>query len=276
MSKTVEIQNSGWMGDNDTFMHMQEGIVEFITNLHKGLMPASSQSSAMVVGYRLWGLAMTLSNTDLTLTWTAGAIYYNGKVLLVDAGTSTRTNASTQTWIFGESVTWGQSEYEYVGGPQLDTRKTVVGILTLGTGLYIGTRYDTPYLNEVVGGGKFSAPAMSNTDFTVDTGSWTVNPTNVARTATVALNKRVVWDLFVSASTTSGSPTELRVELPDGVTAERFATGIARLTGTGITGTELVLWNVFPSGQIVTIKRLDSSAFPASLGLTVQVSFIAE
>lgn len=276
MGKTIAIQNSGWMGDNDTFQHLQDGVTEFIREIHKGLLPIASQPFAIIAGYRLWGLEFTLTNSDLDLTWTAGAIFYNGQVLLIDAGTSTRSNASTHTWIYQEVVTWAQSEYEYVGGPQLDTRKTVIGSLVPVANNALGTRYNTPYLGELLGGGAWTEPSMANTDFTADTGTWTVSPASVTRTATVALNRRVMWDIFVLTSSTSGSPAELRVDLPDGMTAERLASGIGRITGTGITGSELVGWTILPSSQYVSIVRLDGTTFPASMSFAAQLSFIAQ
>jgi hypothetical protein len=90
--KKIELSNLGGHPlKTDNFTHLMGGVVETFDNLCKGV--AYQQQ----VGFRLWGVNFTvLTSTDAT--WTAGAIYLQGEICNVDAGSASKTGVQVFKW----------------------------------------------------------------------------------------------------------------------------------------------------------------------------------
>lgn len=81
-------------GGTGSIPFLQDSVQEAISSLTTGLIGGYTTDDLIV----LYGVVHTITGGGNTDTWTAGAIYYNGEVYTVDAGTVTKTGG--QTFVF--------------------------------------------------------------------------------------------------------------------------------------------------------------------------------
>lgn len=182
----------------DNLLHMQEGVTESLTALSK----------AIGQHFKLWGVDVTLTNSNNTATWTAGAIVYDNEVCLVDAGTVTKT--SLQVFRFGtvdsylaiDPQTYADASTNNV---HLVRKATIVAASIVGT----APLYSIQSLAELLNG----APV----DYDFVTGHFTANSGNawtVAGSGDVVINgaydfKKAFLNFEVSASTVTGTDSTI-------------------------------------------------------------------
>jgi hypothetical protein len=86
-----------------TIPFIEDGVQEAISNVVKGLLGTYTTNDVII----LYGITVTLSTTTIsndTATWTSGAIYYNGEVYTVPAGSVVKT--AGQTFVFTNTETY--------------------------------------------------------------------------------------------------------------------------------------------------------------------------
>lgn len=107
MRKLITSSITGSIGapfDKPSVDNVQSNFSEIPDALVKGLIGSYTTNDLIV----LYGFVITLSNSNNTATWTAGAIYYNGEIYQVAAGTDTKTGGQTFVYSIVDTITTTQ------------------------------------------------------------------------------------------------------------------------------------------------------------------------
>ena len=273
--KQIQPQLSGWKPSADDLMQLQNGVTESLMHLNKGLLPFIEQgypsSGYPLGGFKLWGCVMTVSGGGLTLTWTEGAIYLQGRILAVASGTVNRPSGSAWTWRFEVQESWGQSEYQ--SGPMQDTRLTSTATLVAYQNVLINlvTYYDCPYLYEVITGKVVSLPSASGL-FGADTGcAWLVAPSNVEIRYSRAINNLVSLNFCVNTSTVTGSTIWVGWTLPDAI-----GTALGSAHGSCIVNGDAARFELIDGTNVLKIYKLDGSAMSSTILVKGSIQFYVQ
>ncbi len=211
--KKIDLSNTGGHPlKTDNFTHLMTGIQEALINLGFGLGFDGSP------GFKLWGINYTvLTSTDIT--WTAGAMYINGEICAVPAGSATKTGGQVfkferyTTALPIDPQTYADAATHDV---HLETYARIIAAASVGIGevaVDCGTLADIispPMVQEALGSGAFTAeddlaaPVTFTT--TVRTVSWRV------------VNNMMLIDINVSGSVAAPADN-LFIELPGSNTA---------------------------------------------------------
>jgi hypothetical protein len=105
-------------------------------------------------------------------------------------------------------------------------------------------------------------------NFTANTGSWTVSSGNAFTYAYCLIGKTLILSCYIGGSSTSGSPTELRVALPGGFTASRYQ----KTTGAFYDGGGYAIGHITNQATFVACYKVPVSAF-GTTGVEVYFTF---
>jgi hypothetical protein len=109
--------------------NLQANFGEIPDAIIKGMLGSYTTNDVIV----LYGVAITITGSGSIATWTAGAIYYNGEVYQVSAGTLTKTSG-----IFLYSITDSITNEQFDDGnsyPWIEVRTVTITSGTSGTGI---------------------------------------------------------------------------------------------------------------------------------------------
>jgi len=119
------------------------------------------------------------------------------------------------------------------------------------------------------------AVSYSSGNFTSDSGSWSVESGDVATNRYTLIGHTLLWTVYVGSTSTTGSPTELRLTLPGGFTANvsgQSRAGYVNLNGSVVND---VYASISSGSAVIAIKRDNGSSFGAvtnGIYIGVQIS----
>jgi hypothetical protein len=224
--KQTQIQLTGWKWWNDDIQYIQDGAKEAFAALVKAL-----PSDIYANGFRLWGLEMTLTDADLTLNWTAGAVAFDGEIFLVDAGSIGRSSAISKSWKFVAVDAWGQTEYTGAGflNTRNDRKATLVQTNNFFPQNY--TRYDAPYLLGVISP-KYRNENISGSDvIATDIVNGTVAGVLVSDDCQYRLSYKSLDITMAVNYTLSAVADYIDIMLPGGLVSSGYFVGMAMVNG---------------------------------------------
>lgn len=116
---------------------------------------------------------------------------------------------------------------------------------------------------------QYSSPAFSAGDFTSEIGSWTVAAGDVLSYQYQIINKTMTVNFSIQTSSVAGSPTQLRIKIPEGKLGLTRTSGVFgywdNQIGTGGVGQSTVLLN---NNFIILSKDITSTAWTNSADQT--------
>jgi hypothetical protein len=102
-------------------------------------------------------------------------------------------------------------------------------------------------------------------NFTADTGSWTVASGDVATDSYRMVGDTLYWTVKLNNTTTAGPPNELRITLPNSLTAQEAVADACLVGQTSTTALTIDgVCQVAASGTFITITHPNGSAFSAA------------
>jgi len=206
--KKVDITNTGGHPlITENFSHLQNGVTEALFHLSLGLGYNSEP------GMRLWGISFTVS-TSTDITWTAGAIWLNGSICQVPAGSATKTGGQVFKWeVYQVALPIDPQTYADAGSHDvhLEDKARIVAAASLGGS---DAAAACPFLIDVVAP-QFAAETLVSGDFTAedDLAAPVVFTTTVRTVSWRKVNKMMLIDINISGSVASASDN-LFIKLP--------------------------------------------------------------
>ena len=217
--------------------------------------------------FKLYGVDVTLTNSNNTATWTAGAVVLSGRVCYVDAGTVTKS--TLQVFKFSTVDTYlDATPREFAGSAPANIRlerKATIVAANIGIG---DIRYNIKHLAELVDG----APV----DYTFSAGHFDANNSEtwtVANAADVVINgaydlKKAFLNFEVLTSTVSGSTVTVlsftipNTFLPD---ATMKAHGYCYINGVP------ARFEIAAGGSVLEISKADGSTITGTVAISGQI-----
>lgn len=243
-----------------TWKHMQESYYEAIEALLNGLVVNTTLANA------LYGCLDSTPGTG-TFTISAGAIYYQGEIYLVDAATFTpgggQTAVCTITTTYYTDPTADPVTFTDAATHNVHEIRTIViaaGVSGSGTFNFSAVKFFSTALK---------TKSLVIGDITVSAGTYTV----VGGTYSYYIVGKLLYlTIQCNLTGTSVANTYFQFLLPDGLVAAATSYGIG-FTASGSDLNEIL--TISGAGNNVSFKRINSAAFPAfTLGTQLQTTVV--
>lgn len=130
--------------------------------------------------------------------------------------------------------------------------------------------------DRAVKAGSWATPTFAAGDYTSSAGSWTVAAGDVGAAGTTLIGKTLTYSGYLATSTVAGTPGELRITMPGGVTWARTCNGSFSYLDNGTAGTGV--WRANSGNAYITLfKDLNAVAWANATDTTyIAVTAVCE
>jgi hypothetical protein len=215
MKTLITTNNGGHPLKLNNLRHLQDGFVETISSLLKGVGEFRSN-----YGFIVYGCEFTYSNGGNTLDWTAGAVVLNDEVMLIDAGQVTKTGI--QGFRFTSVTSYDAVDPQTYANASSHSVHNIVKANIVAADMIVGYLYASTVkrLPEMIHGDFKEGSGISigaSHDIYSPVWTWTDGEVNYT------LNGNIMTiDLRVLVSNLTEDAQQLLIEIPDNKECDGF------------------------------------------------------